>query len=65
MDTLELGIEQILIETKEICLTPNTYFCEELDKTTIININLISFLAMAIPIIVIFFMIKVFKSKKC
>lgn len=63
MLTEQLGIEQTLIETHQICTSPEQYYCLETETTTIVNINLITLLMAISPFIIIFLTIKAFRRR--
>lgn len=63
MDALNLGIEQTLIETHTICSVAGADYCLETNTTTMVNINLISFLISLLPFLVFVLIIRAFKRK--
>lgn len=63
MDSLDLGIEQTLIETHTICSVAGADYCLETQTTTMANINLITFLISLLPFIVFVLIIRAFKRK--
>lgn len=58
-----LGFEQILIEKQETCVNLGESYCLETETTQVINIEFLNFLAVILPFLVGFWIIKIFKKK--
>lgn len=59
-----LGFEQILIEKQETCTILGESYCLETETTQIVNVEFLNFLAVILPFLVGFWLIKIFKKKK-
>jgi len=63
MDRNILGFEQIMLEQNTNCTSLGESYCLETETTTVINIEFLNFLAVILPFLVGFWVIKIFKRK--
>lgn len=59
-----LGFEQILIEKQETCTILGEFYCLEKETTQVVNVEFLNFLAVILPFLIGFWLIKIFKKKK-